>query len=246
MPTELPPHLPELGTFKKLYVWLNQIRDYLGSLAPQNSYGTQTARTSIGVARYSRPGAPAGPPNSQVWGASRGAVYIPGDVPYLLGGEDVTIDEMNHLTFELDRRAGLGLDNHSILYLLGENGSQTRADFAPFLGPVFTFGNGPRVISGYWGSWSYDHSLFENALAGASLLTSPNNGVSGPGAVGGGWPRADAAKKIVRINPLPASLWTQIGKIKSGGNADWRMSASLFAFQPGSASPQLSKGRWIH
>ena len=56
MPQGLPPPLPETGSFKKLYAWLNQFRDYAATLRPQSSHGTRTAWTSTGVTRVAAPG----------------------------------------------------------------------------------------------------------------------------------------------------------------------------------------------
>jgi hypothetical protein len=140
------------------------------------------------------------------------------DVPYLTGGEELTAARMNTLFEEQDRRAGLCLDGHCIQYLLGENSAQTREDFAPYLGPTFHFVEGNQPISGYWGTWSYDHSVFQAALASATEYS------------GSTYTKANESKKWVRINPIADSFFTQIGKIHSNDNTDWRMTTSLFRF----------------
>lgn len=151
------------------------------------------------------------------------------DVSYLNGGEEVTAERLNTLYAEADRRASLALDNHSILYLIGESADTTRNDFSLFLGPTFIFKQGNQPISGYWGTWSYDHDVFERALQSASELDYPNAG-TGIGAPAGGWAVAGETQKWVRINPIASSYWTEIGKIKSNGNNDWRNATSLLRF----------------
>ena len=151
------------------------------------------------------------------------------DIPYLVGGEEVTAARLNTLTAEADRRASLALDNHSILYLLGENADVTRTDFAPFLGPTHIFKDGPQPISGYWGTWSYDHSVFTDAISTASELDYPNAG-TGIGAPEGGWPVASESQKWVRLNPIAESYFTTIGKLKRDSSGDWRNTTSLLRF----------------
>lgn len=137
-------------------------------------------------------------------------------IPYLTGGESLTAAQMNALTEEASNRASLALDNHSILFLQNESGTASREDFTPYLGPVFTFGT-VRLAS-YWSRFAYDHSVFTSAVAAAALYS------------GSLHTAANESRKWFLINPLPSSYWTTIGRIKSGGNIDWRMSPDLFRF----------------
>src|SRR5215218_3168017 len=51
MPQSLPQRLPETGPFRKLYAWLNQLRDTVATLMPRNALGTRTSHTALGVTR---------------------------------------------------------------------------------------------------------------------------------------------------------------------------------------------------
>lgn len=134
------------------------------------------------------------------------------DVPYLSGGESPTAAGMNVLFAEADRRVALALDNHSPLYLLTEDATQSRQLLSPYIGPTFQFVGGPQPISGYYGTWSYDHSVFQNAMAAAVPVAS------------------DEATRILLLAPFPAATFTSIGKVRSMGNASWFMSPSLLRF----------------
>lgn len=48
---DLPPKLPVKGPFKRLYQWLNELRDYAASLRPIDSFGVTTSRSAIGTTR---------------------------------------------------------------------------------------------------------------------------------------------------------------------------------------------------
>lgn len=136
---------------------------------------------------------------------------------YLNSGQSITAAGMNALFAELDRKAWLALDGHSILYLLQTDATVARRYFEPFIGPTFHFVQGSQPISGYWGTWSYDHSVFQNAVAASVIYTGSSTNV------------ADTTNKYVRINPLPASYFTQIGKVKHSGSViqDWRRTMTL-------------------
>ncbi len=47
----LPNRLPETGPFKKLYGWLNGLRDFVASLKPAISVGVETQHNKTGVMR---------------------------------------------------------------------------------------------------------------------------------------------------------------------------------------------------
>ncbi len=157
------------------------------------------------------------------------------NVAMLQHGASVTAAHMNELYDEADYRASLCLDNHALLYLTGENANQTRANFGLFLGPTFFFGSGNQPITGYWGTWNYQHNVFETAIAG-----SVNNGIV---SIGYEW---------LQINSLPGSYFTTIGKIHSSGNTDWRMTTSLFrwSLEAHKKNYQLASGEvkkfWIY
>ena len=65
MPKDLPGRLPEGGDFAKLKAWLNDLREYVATLRPQNSFGTRTQHTSIGVLRQASPAAEESAPRSK-------------------------------------------------------------------------------------------------------------------------------------------------------------------------------------
>ena len=67
MPADLPGRLPEGGEFQKLKGWLNDLRDYVATLKPQNGFGTRTSRTSIGVSRQANPAVESNARSKQVW-----------------------------------------------------------------------------------------------------------------------------------------------------------------------------------
>lgn len=121
---------------------------------------------------------------------------------YLTGGEPILADDMNRLFEELDRKAALALDNHSLLYLLGESRDQTRKDFWRYLGQPFIFASGAQPVSGYWGTTPYDHSVFTSALASSVLVDTPNTY---------GLTKLDRVRGIATINPLPSAAFTSIG-----------------------------------
>lgn len=129
------------------------------------------------------------------------------NVAYLLGGESPTFDKLTDLFAEADHRTAMALDNHSILYLLQDRQIEALNFFPQYLGPTFLMdnGGGPQPISGYWGTWVYDHNHFLSALAGAVQYT----GTVHPVTVG----------NTVRINPLPISYWQQMGRNKSTDRA---------------------------
>jgi hypothetical protein len=136
---------------------------------------------------------------------------------YLNSGQSITAAGMNSLFAEMDRKTRLALDGHSILYLLQTERETARTKFRPYLGPVFAFANGPRPISGFWagnwGLWSYDHSIFTNAVDSATIYSGLDEVYS-------------PTQKWVRINPLPGSLWDQIGQ----GNGILRSTFDFLGF----------------
>lgn len=50
----LPPKLPVTGPFRRLYGWLNELRDYSQSLRPIDSVGSETQQTAVGTIRTTR------------------------------------------------------------------------------------------------------------------------------------------------------------------------------------------------
>ncbi|HWN95564.1 MAG TPA: hypothetical protein VNT99_11060, partial [Methylomirabilota bacterium] len=58
-------------------------------------------------------------------------------------------------------------------------------------------------ISGYWGTWSYNHSLFQSAVAATALLPDPNFGSHVV---------QNDAQKWVRLAPIAASYFTALGQ----------------------------------
>jgi len=125
------------------------------------------------------------------------------DIQYLAQHSNFGHEKMNALIEPLDAKTTLALDGHSIFFLLQEDRGTALARFAPYLGPVVSWCSGSQPIGGYWGTWSYDHSIFTNAVA-ASVLYS-----------GALTDQANATAKYVRINPLPASYFTAIGRVKA-------------------------------
>lgn len=125
---------------------------------------------------------------------------------YLSGGEPILAEDMNRLFDELDRKASLALDNHSLMYLLGESKDQTRRDFWRYFGQPFIFKSGSQPVSGYWGTWSYDHSVFSSAVASSILVDTPNTY---------GLKKLDKVRSVATVNPFPESVFSSIGIRKS-------------------------------
>lgn len=124
------------------------------------------------------------------------------DVPYKQPGEDLDAAGMNVLTAEADRRASLALDNHSLIYLIGTNRTATLSAFRSFMGPRFIWkSDGTKTLSDWFGSWSYDHAVFENAANSLVDYSGSTFPVVVPA----------PAKKVVHSNPVATSYRTTTG-----------------------------------
>lgn len=167
-------------------------------------------------------------------------------LPYLNGGEPILAEQLNTMLEELDRIVALALDDHCLPFLLGTRRDLTLERLRPYfasLVPTYYanqstyltntafFGSGPQPISGYWGTWQYDHAQFEAALAAAVAYTGPT------------LPRYDAGpNKWAVINPLPASYWTTQGRTKTGSDRDLlakSLETHQWTFTPPGGDPEL-------
>jgi hypothetical protein len=79
------------------------------------------------------------------------ATVIP-ELFYRNAGDSILASDMNTLFFALDAKATLALDDHSILFLLGEFRDTTLDLMGPYLDDVFVWASGSQRISGYWGN----------------------------------------------------------------------------------------------
>ncbi len=170
------------------------------------------------------------------------------NVTYRLTGELITAEQMNELFAELDRKAALALDDHSILYLIGEDCATTLLALDPYLGPRFIWNNGTDNICGYFSlsssgvvfdsgtyvpgtsAWSYNHSLFADAVVSAVPFTHV------------GFPVAIPEAKVLHIDPLGNEYWSQRGRFKNAFDPsvfDHSLEAHRKLYTNGDADPEL-------